>query len=198
MNLYAYAGNNPIAFSDPFGLCNKDKPHDCDDQNRAARIEGAGHQLGSGCPAISDTCNASALVPTSLQEAAGRVAEVTGAAAVGVALPAALTAAAGTSTSAATVAPLTGLTGAIAGAIQQAGPALEDRVNGVLDAVSAARLPGGGQLTTLLQGLGSNLVQISGGSGVNQRLVTLTPTTSTIQALDVAKDELLTLFHMVH
>jgi uncharacterized protein RhaS with RHS repeats len=23
VNLYAYAGNNPVAFSDPFGLCKK-------------------------------------------------------------------------------------------------------------------------------------------------------------------------------
>jgi hypothetical protein len=105
VNLYAYAGNNPIAFSDPFGLCNKDKPHDCDDQEHAAKVAaaaGAGHQLGNGCPAISDACDASALVPTSTQELAGRVAEVTGAAAVGVAIPAALTAATGTSTVAAT------------------------------------------------------------------------------------------------
>ena len=31
VNLYAYAGNNPVAFSDPFGLCSKEDGYkDCD------------------------------------------------------------------------------------------------------------------------------------------------------------------------
>ena len=47
MNLYGFAGGDPVNFSDPFGL--KACPPDCDGER--------GPTLGNGCPAIADHCN---------------------------------------------------------------------------------------------------------------------------------------------
>ena len=46
MNLYGFAGGDPVNFTDPFGL--KACPPDCDGTS--------GPTLGNGCPAIADHC----------------------------------------------------------------------------------------------------------------------------------------------
>jgi len=84
INLYGFAGGDPITFSDPFGLCPPadDKMSDCP--------KNLGPVLGAGCPAISDACNSAPLVPKTTKEAVVRGAVLLGAAGAGLGLTAVL------------------------------------------------------------------------------------------------------------
>jgi hypothetical protein len=102
LNLYGFAGGDPVNFSDPFGLCKQGFEDVCAKASEA-KIESmasATSQLGAGCAAMRDDCSVSLWRPNTTKDAVFKGAVLLAAAGGGfgiaeLAAPAAVAAAAG-------------------------------------------------------------------------------------------------------
>ncbi len=139
MNLYGFASGDPVNFSDPFGLTCLVRGNCTQSGVGPSLVSTLGPVLGSGCPAVSDACNATPLIPQSGKEAVARTAVLLGAAGAGAAFLASGT----TLTAAAAAGPVVGLlTQRLIEGLENAGPGMAARID-----VVARWLPRGNGLS---------------------------------------------------
>ena len=167
INLYAYAGNDPVSYSDPYGLCPKDAGGDGATEGFDDCPEGSSgyyaHRDAQGKGGLLNDLKGAA---ASCAESTGcKVAAVAGGLGIaGMGIRALLARPALAAGAAAAAAPAAGMTAKIIDAVQKAGPGVDQRAAAVMQALPrgftaiGSRLPDGGLM--LQGGSGNSLRQV--------------------------------------